>query len=436
VDVRAVALRKLPLKPRLQVIEECDLIAQGKAFRACAGGRVHWPGLDGLRALAVLAVIADHANILFGGETASGWCGGLLGRGFGAGWIGVDLFFCLSGFLITSILWQAREDGHYFRNFYGRRALRIAPLYYGFVLLVFLVIYRLPMAPHAGSCGDWLAALLYGNNIRYAATGVAAPHLGHFWSLAVEEHFYLLWPFAVRFIPRRRLISLCLAGAACSLLMRLLFIGSGAWTFSVYLLTPCRLDGLLLGSLVALARPVPAEWVRLRRAAAWGIPIAGVVLLGIVAGQHQFSAAPRGMDLRLQMTIGLSALAVLFSALIASAVDGGQSRWKNVLVNPWLRRIGKYSYAMYVFHPLITSTTKWLVDNRLGVLARMSPSLGKPLAVIWVASVSFAAAALSYHLFEKHFLRMQRFFASDARIPLPGPVGRSLVRGEERSICC
>ena len=317
----------------------------------------------------------------------------------------------------------------YFRNFYARRALRIAPLYYGFVLLVLLVIYRLPVALHQASSADWLAALLYGNNFRYAATGTAAPHLGHFWSLAVEGHFYLLWPFAVRFLSRRNLIVLCLAGGVGSQLLRLALLWLGAWPFSVYLLTPCRLDGLLLGSLVALALQEPREWERLRRVAARAISWTGIMLLAIAAGQRQFSAAPRGPDLRLQMAFGLAALAVLFSSLIVRAVDGA-GLWPRLLRAGWLREIGRYSYAMYVFHPLITSATKWLVEhNRSRLVAELPCWLGKPVAVVWVAGASFGVAVLSYHLWEKHFLGMQRFF-----VPTPATsattLGRSLACGD------
>jgi peptidoglycan/LPS O-acetylase OafA/YrhL len=367
------------------------------------------PALDGLRGLAVLAVIAVHANVLYGGETVAGGAGAVVARLLGAGWIGVDLFFCLSGFLITRILWQARRSPHYFRDFYARRLLRILPLYYAFVVVVFLGVYRLAPPTHSLSGGDVLSVLFYTNNLHYAATGVAVPHLGHFWSLAVEEHFYLLWPLAVRLLPRRRLMQLCLTGAALALALRLALVAGDAWPFSAYLLTPCRLDGLLFGSLLALAAQDAADLRHLRWALRSAALPAVASLAAIVIWNGEFSARPHGADLRLTVTAGIAGIAVLLAGALARAVYGG-GRWGRLLQTPWLRTVGRYSYAMYVCHCLVVSGLKLLLETRLRTLAALPAAAGKLLTVVVVALLSLAAGWASYHLWEKHFLKLQRHF--------------------------
>ncbi len=375
-------------------------------------GSARVASLDGLRGLAVLAVIAVHANVLFGGETVGG-SAGLLARLLGAGWIGVDLFFCLSGFLITRILWRARAGRHYFRNFYARRLLRIMPLYYAFVAVVLLVVYRLPMAAYQVSGAEIASMLLYTNNFQYAATGVAVPHLGHFWSLAVEEHFYLLWPLAVRLLARRRLMQLCLAGAALALALRVGLVLSGAWPYAAYLATPCRVDGLLLGSLVALATEDPADHACLRRALRRAALPAAAVVVAVVWITGEFTARPYGADLRLSVTLGITAVSVLFATAVERAVYG-VGLAQRLLAHPYLQAIGRYSYAMYVVHCLAVSGLNWLIASRLGGLPKLGPGAGKLLAVVAVTLLSLAAALVSYRLWEKHFLKLQRYFAYES----------------------
>lgn len=373
---------------------------------AVTDGRI--PALDGLRGVAVIAVIAVHANVLFGGDTVGG-ASAVVARLLGAGWIGVDLFFCLSGFLITRILRQARRGEHYFRNFYARRVLRIMPLYYAFVALVFLVAFRLPMAPHRLAASEVSSVLLYMNNFWYAATGTAVPHLGHFWSLAVEEHFYLLWPLAVRLLIRRRLMQLCLAGTALSLLLRVVIVIGGWWPYSAYLMTPCRLDGLLLGALVALAVEEHCDHARLRQLLRAAAVPAGMMLAAIVVWNGEFSARPSGADLRLTATVGITALALLLAGAVERAVYG-TGWWPQLLRNRWLAVAGRYSYAMYVCHCLFVSTLNWMLGRRLGAWTQCPPMVGKLLAFLTVLLLSLAAGWASFHLWEKYFLKLQRHF--------------------------
>ena len=177
------------------------------------------PALDGLRALACVAVIACHANYYYGGIFASGRIDGLVSAVFRWGWVGVHLFFVLSGFLITGILWDTKRCEGFFRNFYARRTLRIMPLYFGYLSFA-VVIGRLFSSHFAWIHLDdfkWLASFTY--NFHVGVTGRHIEGFAHFWSLAVEEQFYLIWPLVIWALHRRALMGLCLGVADASFLL-------------------------------------------------------------------------------------------------------------------------------------------------------------------------------------------------------------------------
>ena len=166
--------------------------------------RGHLPALDGVRGLAVLGVLLLH---FIGNMQPQDALERALVTVTKYGSYGVELFFVLSGFLITGILYDARNKPHYFRNFYMRRLLRIFPLYYGVLALVFLVAPLIPLLQ--GPTLDYLVerqawAWLYAVNIYIAKHGDwSLSYLDHFWSLAIEEHFYLFWPLVVFLLARR-----------------------------------------------------------------------------------------------------------------------------------------------------------------------------------------------------------------------------------------
>ncbi|MBS0244284.1 MAG: acyltransferase, partial [Proteobacteria bacterium] len=183
----------------------------------------HIPALDGIRGLAVIMVLLFH---FICAATPLNNIEALVIRFFNYGAYGVELFFVLSGFLITGILYDARSKPNYFKNFYIRRTLRIFPLYYGVLFLTFVVAPLIPWL--SGPTLSYMAehqawAWLYATNVFIAIKGYwAYAYLEHFWSLSVEEHFYLFWPFLVYWLAPspRRLMAASLAVAAASAMAR------------------------------------------------------------------------------------------------------------------------------------------------------------------------------------------------------------------------
>ena len=246
---------------------------------------MHLPALDGVRGLAVLMVLLFH---FVGDVPPSGSVERVIVGVTKYGAFGVELFFVLSGFLITGILYDTHNGPYYFRNFYMRRFLRIFPLYYGVLALVFFVAPLIPLL--RGPTLDYLLdrqawAWLYAVNIYIAGHGEwSFSYLNHFWSLAIEEHFYFFWPLVVFALARRprALIAVSLAIALGAMLARLTgsLMGLSWWT--TYTLTPFRLDGLALGAFLAVAVRQPEGLERLARA----LPLAVAVAGGLAAATY------------------------------------------------------------------------------------------------------------------------------------------------------
>ena len=374
------------------------------------------PRLDGVRGIAILLVLVCHLT-QYGGMAPNGptldrlWRAWTLPLG-----LGVDLFFVLSGFLITGILLDTRDGPGYFRNFYARRFLRIFPLYYATLAVTFLLI------PAVRGDAVWYWTYLI--NYRFADVGwPRVPFLGHFWTLAVEEQFYLVWPALVFFVPRRILPWVCVAAAGTSIWGRL---GTFHANLPAYanLATHLRLDALAIGGLIAWLARRPQGLTRLRPLAVvlfWVCSVAAIYLFA-----HENDPIPTMGERVFKTTV----LAVGFGAFVLLAASAAPaSRLRAALCTPWLTRIGLYSYSLYVIHHVILiglSRHHW--NLRRFDLSLFGSQLPAQLVFsVVVGGLCVALSALSYHQLESRFLALKRYFRYRKTAP-PPPVEQVRAR--------
>ena len=375
----------------------------------------HVRALDGLRGTAILLVMLYHMTVM--------QAQGRLDAGFSIlmelGWTGVDLFFVLSGFLITGILLRSKDGSAYFRSFWTRRVLRIFPLYYAILIFALLV---LPHFDHAKAAnfsriqGDEVWYWVYLQNFTIARHGFRHGILDVTWSLAIEEQFYLLWPVVVLLLSPRRLMQVCVALMAGSLVLRVWLMSLATFPpVSLYVLTFTHMDGLLVGALVATA--VHCNNAILPRLLA--APLFWISGVTLAAGCALFV---RDWHSWFFQSFGYTVLAVFFGGILVRSLRGGaRSPGQAFLESRFMRALGKYSYAMYLFHLPIRA----YVRDRLYKPEEFLSIGGSALAgqlIFYAVSIglTFAAAALSWHLYEKRFLALKRFFPYHAPAP-PGP---------------
>jgi peptidoglycan/LPS O-acetylase OafA/YrhL len=361
----------------------------------------HIPALDGLRGVAILLVIPHNADI-FSNSAPWLWPMALAAH---AGWIGVQLFFVLSGFLITRNLLAARGHAHYFRSFYARRALRIFPLYF-LTLFVALVLlpYWVHYSPGALSSHHHQVWLWTFTSNWAQPFGADVSGFSHFWSLAVEEQFYLLWPFVVLLAASARLLWICGALVLIALLSRAFMQAEGAKPEMIYMFTFCRMDALAIGAAMAVVSlsAEAMQWVtghsRALLLAAFGL------FLAVALSSHSYAVFDPHT-----LVFGQTLLAVVFALLVVSvgAIPHGAfgQSLRRALEARWLRRVGRYSFAMYVFHLLLIDAFSRPIREALAFAGSATPLLH----VITFVFLSFLAGMLSYHLLEKHFLALKRF---------------------------
>ncbi len=371
-------------------------------------GRGHLLPLDGLRGLAILAVMASHLFAV-NYETAS-FPLRLAGKVFFWGQWGVDLFFVLSGFLITGILVDSIESPHFFRNFYMRRVLRIFPLYYGVLLLLFALTPVLGIHWH----GLQLPLLLYLQNgwrlqplTEMLGRNIS---LNHLWSLAIEEQFYLMWPLAV-FIAKtpRRVMTLAATGCLLALCFRLVLWGVRHNGFTTHFNVFARADALLLGAVLALAYR-STRWPAILR---WSRPAFLAVTAVLVGSIGESGLWPFRSPFWI-FAVQSSFVALAFGALLAWSLRAGM--FSRMCSSRLLRFFGKYSYGIYILHmtflPLLTRLIRpFLLDLSGSKLVAVGGT------AILVVAISSGAAWLSFHLYEKRFLRLKRYFDYEAPVP-------------------
>lgn len=363
------------------------------------GARAHIPALDGLRGVAILLVIPHNAD-MFSNSAPWLWPIALLAH---AGWIGVQLFFVLSGFLITRNLLDSRGDAHYLRSFYARRVLRIFPLYFltlfvGLVLLPQLIPYSPgALASHQHQLWLWTFTINWMQPFGADVSGFS-----HFWSLAVEEQFYLVWPFVVLFAAGRRLLWICGALVLVALVSRAVMLSMGAKPEMIYMFTFCRMDALAMGAamaVVSLSAPAMRSITLHSRAA---IVTTFCVLLAVAFYSHTYSVYDANTLVMGQTLIAAAfALLVVIVGVIPRGTLGHSLR--RLLETRALRRVGRYSFAMYVFHMPLMLAFGTPVREALDFAGSALPLL---YALTFIG-LSFLAGLASYHLLEKHFLALK-----------------------------
>jgi len=376
-------------------------------WQATAFSRI--PELDGLRGVAVLLVLFHHV-VIYSGMAGDVMADRVVSSLASYAWVGVDLFFVLSGFLITGILYDTKTQPGYFRNFYSRRALRIFPLYFGFVALSLLAAPVL-LSPEDGQAlidsQAWYWTYLTNIHVVVAGDWPAPQHLNHFWSLAIEEQFYLVWPMAVLALSRRRLVWLALGCIATALLLRII-APFGMSALDAYVLLPTRMGSLAAGALVAL---LVRSDDGLRALKTWSLPGIAVsaILLVVLAG---LEGRPDASD-RLVVIFGYPLIALGAASLIGFIVTADRRTWVHrVLTMGWLTKMGLYSYGLYVLHHPIV-----ILLRDEGFAATLFPEFsGSTLPGVFVfaavaSALSIGFAVLSYHYWELPFLRLKRFFS-------------------------
>jgi peptidoglycan/LPS O-acetylase OafA/YrhL len=401
--------------------------------------------LDGVRGIAAAVVVLSHFLVSTAIPESPLW------KVIRGGWLGVDLFFVLSGFLITGVLLDSRHSPTYLRSFYIRRVLRIFPLYYASVLLVWIVVV---FVEHAGSRLTGYDAIgwsfAYASNIAIAlkrSWQYQSDWLGmsHFWSLAVEEQFYLVWPFVI-LLPRRVVLAITAAIVVMGPWTRE-YADSffGPYSLASYMLTPCRMDALAAGALLAVIRrlPAPALTPRARTAgivavaacglwACWALGDAGarmhamwraMLLLGGL-----FVVLPYRTAIARVMAVfgGVMVVRILayggsqdqgtFTSLFFMAfvcLSLGGNRWalvRRVCEWPVLRHLGKYSYALYVFHHMMRPIWMWGFGNWL-FQGRLNPWVAQGFYVVAASAGTYGLARLSWAVLEKPCLDLKEKWA-------------------------
>jgi peptidoglycan/LPS O-acetylase OafA/YrhL len=360
--------------------------------------RGHMPPLDGLRGIAVVSVIAHH---IMNSASINWGFGNRLTLPLEYGWAGVDLFFVLSGFLITGILYDSKGTTNYFRNFYARRTLRIMPLYY-LGVLVLLVLAAAGVGAQ-GNVSIWWVITYLTNVVISIGPDNSVGWLGHYWSLAVEEHYYLVWPAFVFLFGRRTLINIALGAIVVALTLRVLvvtfepFAGDSA----AYMLTPMRMDSLAAGSLLALLARSPEGAGKLLRPAFVLAALSGLGICAMIAitGRVDFLNP-------VVSTIGYSLNAAFFASVLMISLA-----WRPASIaasQGVLRWFGKYSYGLYVWHPIVFM---FVFHSTFTAPLRNGGAGHALLTVSLAVGATILVALLSWHLMEKQFLKLKGRFS-------------------------
>lgn len=354
--------------------------------------RAYYPALDGLRGVASLLVVIYH-NF------------GFINKYFFFGWLGLDIFFVLSGFLITDNLLSTLGKPHFLRNFYVRRVLRLFPVYYAGLIIFLIILPSLQNLPvkldYFVQNQVWLWT--YTQNWLYIFNPPTQSFLNHLWSLAVEEQFYMLWPFVVLALRKPSYLMIFIS------LILLLTIGFRIWIwiyrveglayYNLYTFT--RIDGICIGCMIALLQKINFRFLE-KNTALIVFVFAGFNFLFYFINQQYENSFPY-----LAM-IGYTTFAMIFGLLVNDIVNKSTRFFTVIFDVPILKFFGRVSYGCYIIHwPLYLLTMPWL----LKWAERIIPdNYSRFLASFIITAASYFLGYLSYRFFEMRFLRLKKHF--------------------------
>jgi peptidoglycan/LPS O-acetylase OafA/YrhL len=360
-----------------------------------SNNKKYYPALDGLRGIAITFVVLYH-NFNFTDR-------------FFFGWLGVDLFFVLSGFLITTILLDSLDNPYYFRNFYARRALRIFPLYYLVLLIFFVAFPLLKLFPQRMEYFInhqlWFWFYLQNWLVSFYTPPPGSNMLVHFWSLAVEEQFYLIWPFVIFLIRKTKALLVFMI----VFLILVVSIRGVAYSYHIQnlnyaaLYTFTRIDGICIGAIVAILRKINAQYLKKNIGVI-------VIILACLNFLFYFLNEPYGVLPYLALC-GYTTFAILIGFLVNEiAGNTGNKILRQILEIRPLLFLGKISYGLYVFHWPVYA----LLAEPLFIVLKQSLKISDILCLTFAAAIttilSIILSIVSYYTFEVKFLKLKTRF--------------------------
>jgi peptidoglycan/LPS O-acetylase OafA/YrhL len=356
----------------------------------------HIPVLDGIRGMAIILVLIFH---LFSNHLPIAKIG----------WVGVDLFFVLSGFLITGILLRSKKRSAYFKNFFSRRVLRIFPLYYLVLISFMLIVPALNFTSYINNSkyliNNQVYFWLYTQNwiASFDNNWPIGNPLSHFWSLAVEEQFYLFWPFLMYYFKDKNLKWVCIIIILCSIIFRNILVFGGFSWVSAYVNTFARLDTLAIGSLLAILINYNRELVESNSKSV--MIFSGFVLLCTVVVSRSAGFANPAIQ-----SFGYTIIAIFFSSIITFSLVSG-SFFEILFSNKIMRFFGKYAYGLYVYHVIFLRVFAKSINTKYFSI------IGNQLYADYFTSFSILFASIiisfaSFQLFENRILYFKKYFNS------------------------
>ena len=366
----------------------------------------HMDAVDGLRGFAVILVLIFHSFVA--DFTASQHAGvrALLKHAAQMGWAGVDLFFVLSGFLITGILLRSRTAKNYYAAFYARRSLRILPVNLLSLALIFFVL--LPFEHIHVSRGEELWYWFSLSNLRSAFYPLAVPFVSILWTLSIEEQFYLVWPAVVHSATPRRVLWISAIGLVISPILRNLNYFQHLNTLYpnfIYRSTFLHIDGLFCGAGLAVIYTWRPSSVTLAKVARWVLLASAVIIVAL---------SRRPNPLHPWMTrVGYSVVVAMWGSLLWLCVSPAGSVFIRKLFEArFLRQVGIYSYSIYIWQVVVRELVQQGAEKWFGVLAFAQNHRSAFLVLCRLASllILYGLASASWVCFEQKILRFKDHF--------------------------